>query len=72
MLSLLAAAQAAHLASDHEPARLSDLPGTPSLMATATEHAAELDRQTVQRLLALPGDLWLDVCGDGFDDEEDG
>jgi hypothetical protein len=38
----------------------------------ATEHAAELDRQTVQRLLALPGDLWLDVCGDGFDDEEDG
>jgi hypothetical protein len=38
----------------------------------ATEHAAELDRQTMQRLLALPGDLWLDVCGDGFDDEEDG
>ena len=39
----------------------------------AAEHAAELDRQTMQRLLALPGDLWLDVCGDGFDceDEED-
>jgi hypothetical protein len=37
----------------------------------ATEHAAELDRQTLQRLLALPGDLWLDVCGDGFDDEEE-
>ena len=39
----------------------------------AVEHAAELDRQTMQRLLALPGDLWLDVCGDGFDceDEED-
>ena len=32
-----------------------------------TEHAAELDRQTMQRLLALPGDLWLDVSGD--DDE---
>jgi hypothetical protein len=29
-----------------------------------TEHAAELDRQTLQRLLALPGDLWLDVCGE--------
>jgi hypothetical protein len=36
-----------------------------------TEHAAELDRQTMQRLLALPGDLWLDVCGDGLDDDED-
>ena len=33
----------------------------------ATEHAAELDRETLQRLLALPGDLWLDVCGDGTD-----
>jgi hypothetical protein len=31
------------------------------------EHAAELDRQTMQRVLALPGDLWLDVCGDDFD-----
>ena len=30
----------------------------------ATEHATELDRQTIQRILALPGDLWLDVCGD--------
>lgn len=36
----------------------------------ATEHAAELDRQTMQRILALPGDLWLDVCGDGFDEED--
>ena len=35
----------------------------------ATEHAAELDRPTLRRLLALPGDLWLDVCGDGEDDE---
>ena len=35
----------------------------------ATEHAAELDRTTLRRLLALPGDLWLDVCGDGEDDE---
>jgi hypothetical protein len=35
-----------------------------------TEHATELDRQTMQRLLALPGDLWLDVCGDDLDDEE--
>jgi hypothetical protein len=31
------------------------------------EHAAELDRSTLQRLLGLPGDLWLDVCGDGTD-----
>ena len=30
----------------------------------ATEHAAGLDRPTLQRLLALPGDLWLDVCGE--------
>lgn len=34
-----------------------------------TEHAAELDRPTLQRLLALPGDLWLDACGDGADNE---
>ena len=33
----------------------------------ATEHAAELDRQTIQRILALPGDLWLHVCGDDTD-----
>jgi hypothetical protein len=33
----------------------------------ATEHAVELDRQTLHRLLALPGDLWLDVCGDDTD-----
>ena len=36
-----------------------------------TGHAAELDRQTMRRLLALPGDLWLDVCRDGLDDDED-
>lgn len=30
----------------------------------ATEHAAELDRDTLRRILALPGDLWLDVSGD--------
>jgi hypothetical protein len=35
----------------------------------ATEHAAELDRLTLHRLLALPGDLWLDVCGDDTDCE---
>jgi hypothetical protein len=35
----------------------------------ATEHAVELDRQLMGRLLALPGDLWLDVGGDGVDDE---
>lgn len=33
----------------------------------AAEHAAELDRPTMQRMLALPGDLWLDVTGDGTD-----
>jgi hypothetical protein len=31
----------------------------------STEHAVEIDRQLMQRLLALPGELWLDVCGDG-------
>ena len=30
----------------------------------ATEHAAVLDRQTMQRVLVLPGDLWLDISGD--------
>ncbi len=34
----------------------------------ATEHAAELDCPALQRLLALPGDLWLDVCGETGDD----
>jgi hypothetical protein len=34
------------------------------LASHATEHAAELDRQLLQRLLALPGNLWLDVSGD--------
>jgi Domain of unknown function (DUF4279) len=29
-----------------------------------TEHAVELDRPLLRRLLELPGDLWLDVCGD--------
>jgi len=33
----------------------------------ATEHAAEINRHLMQRLLDLPGDLWLDVCGDGED-----
>jgi hypothetical protein len=32
----------------------------------ATEHMVELDRDLLRRLLALPGDLWLDVCGDGL------
>jgi hypothetical protein len=40
-----------------------------SIASHATEHAAELDRLTLQRLLALPGDLWLDVCGDDTDHE---
>ncbi|MFJ7219410.1 DUF4279 domain-containing protein [Amycolatopsis sp. NPDC098790] len=30
----------------------------------ATEHAIELDRLLLRRLLALPGDLLLDVTGD--------
>jgi hypothetical protein len=33
----------------------------------AAEHAVEMDRQLMARLLALPGDLWLDVCGDDED-----
>jgi hypothetical protein len=28
------------------------------------EHAVELSRDVLLRLLRLPGDLWLDVCGD--------
>jgi hypothetical protein len=28
------------------------------------------DPQQPKRLLALPGDLWVDVCGDSFDEEE--
>jgi hypothetical protein len=30
-------------------------------------HSAELDRDTMHRILALPGDLWLDVHGDDAD-----
>jgi hypothetical protein len=41
------------------------------IASRAVEHAAELDRQTMQRLLALPGDPWLDDCGDGFDCEDE-
>jgi hypothetical protein len=36
----------------------------------ATEHAAELDRRLLERLLALPGDLWIDVAGDDTDRED--
>lgn len=32
------------------------------------EHAAELDRSLLQRITALPAEIWLDVCG--LDDEE--
>lgn len=35
------------------------------LVASNTcEHAVELDRGLLRRVLALPGALWLDVCGD--------
>jgi len=34
----------------------------------ATEHAVELDRTLLGRLLELPGDLWIDACGDDVDD----
>jgi hypothetical protein len=37
----------------------------------ATEHAVELDRDLLARLLALPGELWLDVSGDAVDDDAD-
>ncbi|MEV6825320.1 hypothetical protein [Amycolatopsis sp. NPDC051102] len=30
----------------------------------ATEHAIELDRPLLRRLLAIPGDLLLDTMGD--------
>jgi hypothetical protein len=39
------------------------------IASNAPEHAAELDHETLQRLLALPGDLWLDVCGDDTGDD---
>jgi hypothetical protein len=39
------------------------------LASHATEHATELDRHLLRRLLALPGDLWLDITGDGMDDD---
>jgi hypothetical protein len=40
-----------------------------SIASHATEHAAELDRPTLRRLLALPGGLWLDVGSDRTDEE---
>ncbi|MDQ1724224.1 MAG: hypothetical protein QOG52_1252 [Frankiaceae bacterium] len=36
----------------------------------ATEHAVELDRETLKRLVQLPGDLWLDVYPDDDDTDE--
>jgi hypothetical protein len=36
----------------------------------ATEHAAELKRDILRRIIASPGDLWLDVYGDGMDGAE--
>jgi hypothetical protein len=36
--------------------------------SSAAEHAVELDRELLGRLLALPGDLWLDVQGDALAD----
>ena len=33
----------------------------------ALEHAAEFDRELLSRLLALPGDLLIDVYGDDDD-----
>jgi hypothetical protein len=32
--------------------------------SSATEHAVELDRALLKRLLRLPGDLWIDAGGD--------
>jgi len=34
------------------------------LASNPAEHAAELDRELLTRLLDLPGDLWIDACGD--------
>jgi hypothetical protein len=36
----------------------------------AGEAAASRSDRTLQRLLALPGDLWLDVCGDEIDGDD--
>ncbi|MCG5445355.1 DUF4279 domain-containing protein [Micromonospora sp. NIE79] len=38
----------------------------------AAEHAVELDRDLLHRLLKLPGGLWLDVYGDDEGAEGDG
>lgn len=35
--------------------------------SNAAEHAVELDRSLLARLLDLPGDLWFDACGDERD-----
>jgi hypothetical protein len=42
-------------------------PTTANRPPLTEQGAAELDRQTLQRVLALPGDLWLDVHGDHTD-----
>lgn len=34
----------------------------------ATEHAVEIGRSLMGRMLQLPGDLWLDVHGDDPDE----
>jgi hypothetical protein len=53
--------------SSHAPARHHDADWHCYIASPATEHAAELDRQSMHRVLTLPGDLWLDVCGDDTD-----
>jgi hypothetical protein len=35
--------------------------------STPAEHAVELNRDLLTRLLHLPGDLWIDACGDAED-----
>ena len=49
--------------ADAEPA--GDLGGRqPRSFCLVASHAAELDRGLLARLLSLPGELLLDVCGD--------
>ncbi|MFI9818141.1 DUF4279 domain-containing protein [Saccharothrix variisporea] len=40
------------------------------LASNAFEHAAELDRVLLHRLLSVPGELLIDAMGDGEDDED--
>jgi hypothetical protein len=53
----------------HKPRGYRAAPQVAAIKMAGVAAASRSDR-TLQRLLALPGDLWLDVCGDEIDRDD--